>query len=445
MGPQPPSRAGPRCYRTAVTALLAILFCGAASAAAPRSAPVQKPAAAVVSAPVPLTAVGRGVEERRGVGLVVVDVKDSTPLHLNVGNRRGHALILGALDFAEASGSLFDGVVVRRLGDGHVMAFPTFEQAVQAAGAIQEHIDSWRRRVSAPALELRASAHVGKLIVDGSQGPLEVFGEPVERALQLAAAGSGRDVAVDPALAGHPAVSRLAARSQATSGPKALLLKPHAAKGHDLPGLQPPLTVSRMTAAATLFVGLSDFAGSYERYGKRAAYSTLKAFHAYARGIIEARGGRWVKSDGETVMASFESPADALEAAVELQRRVQDLRGAAPLGPLVALKAGLSYGRALRDERLEGADFYGNTVNASARFMRLAHPGEVLVGERVIPHAASNPELVGAPLEEVRLKGFAMALSAARLKPAAVPADPVAVARLKVEAEAARARVTRLP
>ena len=52
---------------------------------------------------------GAGVYERRGVGLLVVDLKDSTRLHLVEGNRRAHALIDGALGYAEASTALFEG------------------------------------------------------------------------------------------------------------------------------------------------------------------------------------------------------------------------------------------------------------------------------------------------------------------------------------------------
>ena len=386
------------------------------------------------------------VFERRQVGLLVVDVKDSTPLHLAQGNRRAHAWVDEALNFAEDSAKLFDGVVLRRLGDGHLIAFPKIENALAAATAIQERLDSWRRRRRAPALELRSSVHAGRVLFDTAEAAPEIYGQPVERVLELAAASRGGDIAIDQRFKNHPLVQELAKRSVLNREGASILLRPRSRpQPGEPPGLQPPLTVSRMTVATTLFAGLANWTGTYERFGRRSAYATVKAFHAHARSIVERHGGLWVKTEGETVMASFAVPAAAVRAALEIQRRMAEVRRAAPLGPLAQARVGLNYGRALREDRLAGTDFFGNTVNAAARLMSRARPGEILVSEAVLAHGAAARLLGEAPREISELKGFDRPITIARIKPAPTRPRRAAVRRLRAIAQEARARVVAAP
>jgi len=60
------------------------------------------PPALFSSAPLDLSP-SAGVYERRGVGLLVLDAKDSTALHLSAGTRKAHAMIRDAVDGAETA------------------------------------------------------------------------------------------------------------------------------------------------------------------------------------------------------------------------------------------------------------------------------------------------------------------------------------------------------
>jgi class 3 adenylate cyclase len=412
--------------------LAALAFLGASlAAAAPR--------------PLPALPAPGAVYERRGVGLVVLDIKGSTPLYLAESNKRAHAMIMGVLDRAEAVAAESGGVVIRRLGDGQLLAFPSLEQALEAVGRIQGSVHAWRRGQSDAPLKLRASVVQGRVLFDGDrQGP-EVYGQNVERALRLASLGDGGDIAVDAALAAHPAVQKLAAQTQTAPRGEALLLKPLSQTNARPAPMQPPLSVTRPAVAATLFATLADWGGAYDAHGRRSAFATVKAFHEHVLRAVELLGGFVAKTQGEVIMASFSSPAAALAAASRIQRLMEEVRQAAPLGALARAKIGLTYGRLLREDRLDGTDFYGNRVNAAARLMHLAAPGEVLASGSLLEQPASAAILKDAARETLSLKGFGQPILALRLKPRAARPRAAAVRHLRELAQRARARVVRVP
>jgi|GEM_PF-5763923 len=409
----------------------------AALAAVPASA-----AAAAAAAPLALDA-SAGVYERRGVGLLAVDFKDSTRLHLAQGNRRAHEIVAGALDYAAAAASVFDGAVVRRVGDGYLIAFPSFTKALAAAAAIQGGLESWRRGAGAPPLALRAAAHGGRVLVDASGRSPEVYGQAVERTFALASASRGGDVAVDAGLADHAALRRAAQWTAAEGADGAILLRPRAQGPAAAPAVEPPLAATSFVAAATLFAGLADWSSTYQRYGRRAAYATVKAFHEHVRAAVERAGGFVVKTDGETVMASFPSAAAAVRAGGEIQSRLGELRRAAPLGRLVSARVGVSWGRVLREDRVDGPDFFGNSVNAAARLMRQAGDGEVLVSRAALADPDAARTLAGAARESASLKGFDARVEVLRLRPEPAAEDPDRERGLREAAQAAQDRVAR--
>ena len=167
-----------------------------------------------------------------------------------------------------------------------------------------------------------------------------------------------------------------------------------------------------------MFAGLDDWGSVYDRHGRRPAYATVKAFHAYARAAVERHGGFVAKHEGEIIMASFPSAENAVRAGADIQRFIADLREVAPLGRLARVRVGINWGRVLREERPEGVDFFGNIVNAAARMMRLAGDGEVMVGGSALEDPGAKAALADATLETTSLKGFAYPITVLRLKPA---------------------------
>jgi class 3 adenylate cyclase len=383
-----------------------------------------------LSAPPLALSPAAGVYERRGVGLLAVDLRDSTALHQQIGNRKAHAFTASALELAEATAAAFDGAVVRRMGDGYLMIFPEAERAMQAAAAIQESLPAWRERENAPPLELRAAVHAGRVLVDARGASPEAYGQSVERVLALADLSGGGDVAMEPAMAGRLLASGWAGRAVPGTQGGVATLRPTGASA-SLPERRSPAPAA-FERRATLFTSLVDWPAVFEKHGRRRAYATVKAFHAHVRAIVEGKGGELVKTTGDTAMAVFPDAGSAVAAGLEIQTRLSELGAASPLGRYVAARVGVSAGRVLREEAEGGVDYFGNTVNAAARLMKRAQPGEVLVGGRALaddPAAAALME--GAQRSEASVKGFPAPIPVAALTPRRARAHPAAVSRLR--------------
>ncbi len=348
-----------------------------------------------------------GVYERRGVGLLVLDAKDSTTLHLSKGTRRAHAMIRGVVDDAESAASAFDGVVIRRLGDGSLIAFPSYAAALGAAGAIQ-------KQAAGTTPKLRVGVHAGRVLVDATADAPEIYGRSVEKTLALAASADGGEIATE-------------------GGSNATAAAP--VRAPDAPRPVDSLSVEK---AATLFVGLDGWTTAYERFGRRRSYAAVKTFHAYVRAAVERNGGRIVKTEGETVMASFPTAASGVAAAADIQGRIADLRASAPLGRLFRARVGLSWGRVIREERAGELDYFGNTVNAAARLMKLSGDGEALISGTVADQPGVAALLGSAAPETANMKGFSGATPVFRLTPASLPRDAEASALLRETALKAR-------
>jgi adenylate cyclase len=123
----------------------------------------------------------------------------------------------------------------------------------------------------------------------------------------------------------------------------------------------------------TDLVGFSDWA---LEAGDDAALELLRTVGRTVDPLIRDRDGRIVKRLGDGVMAVFDEPGQALDAALEASRAVGaiDLDGYSP-----ELRGGIHFGR----PRKLGNDYFGVDVNVAARVADAAGPGEVLISEAV--------------------------------------------------------------
>ncbi|TPW20193.1 MAG: hypothetical protein FD126_1934, partial [Elusimicrobia bacterium] len=286
------------------------------------------------------------------------------------------------------------GRVARRLGDGLLIAFPDRASAAAAEAAIQARVPEVRARLGRPELALHSAVDSGRVVEDRSGGKFDVYGQAVERALK-SAAGAEPDA--------------------------------RAALPGDDGWRQSELSTVGFERRATLFADLEDWPRNYDGYGRRRAIATIKAFHSYAAAVVARHGGTLVKTSGEAVMATFADAASAVKAAAELQSRVAELKDAAPLGSLVRPRVGVSFGRVIREERLESTDYFGNTVNAAARLMKLAGGGGILLSAAVLHDPAAKAYFQDGwyTREAHELKGFSRPVETLRLNPALLTPPPV--------------------
>lgn len=88
--------------------------------------------------------------------------------------------------------------------------------------------------------------------------------------------------------------------------------------------------------------------------------------------VTELLRGTVIKTIGDEILAAFESPFDAIAAAIDMQRTMQDRT--APHGHPIEIQIGLHAGRVL----LEAGDVFGDVVNVAARVAAISVGGQVL-------------------------------------------------------------------
>ena len=124
-------------------------------------------------------------------------------------------------------------------------------------------------------------------------------------------------------------------------------------------------------------------------------------FAEVARDAVEARSGRVTELRGDEVLAVFNSPDQAVRAAVELQAVCEEEVATDPTLPLL-VGVGIDVGEAVPVE--DG--FRGAALNTAARLCSQAAAGQVLVTSQVADRAGAIPGVSFASAGSSELKGF---------------------------------------
>lgn len=111
-----------------------------------------------------------------------------------------------------------------------------------------------------------------------------------------------------------------------------------------------------------------------------------------ARKAVEGYSGRFVKSTGDGILATFDGPARAVRCAAEMNDQLA--------ADGTSTRSGLHAG----EVELRGDDITGIAVHIASRVQQLAAPGEVLVSGTVRDLVVGS-ELIFSPKGRHTLKG----------------------------------------
>jgi class 3 adenylate cyclase len=145
-----------------------------------------------------------------------------------------------------------------------------------------------------------------------------------------------------------------------------------------------------------VFTDIVDSTRLLETLGQDKWKKQLDRHDALLTQAIRQAGGDVIKHTGDGFFAAFDAPAAAVEAAVQIQRALED--------EIFAVRIGLHSGEALE----RGNDYTGRGVNVAARIGALAGAGEILVSTETLDGTTSPYELSEPRTAE--LKGFAEAV-----------------------------------
>jgi adenylate cyclase len=129
----------------------------------------------------------------------------------------------------------------------------------------------------------------------------------------------------------------------------------------------------------------------------------LQANRAILDPLIAAHHGRIFNTAGDSVMADFASPVDAVECAVAFQKAITHENAARPPGEQMRFRIGVHLG----DVIVEGENLFGDGVNIAARLEALAEPGGICLSGAVRDQIGTRLPVAFVPLGEQRVKNIA--------------------------------------
>ncbi len=175
-----------------------------------------------------------------------------------------------------------------------------------------------------------------------------------------------------------------------------------------LPGargtLESPLQENEPTRKLTTI--LSADAAEYSRMMRADEEGTFRALRTCRQAIDRLVGdhqGRIFGTAGDSVIAEFASPVEALRCAVELQQAIEKNGDNLPDESRMRFRIGINLG----DVMVEGTDLIGDGVNVAARIQELAQPGEICISAGVHELVKNKLALAYDDLGDLAVKNIA--------------------------------------
>jgi len=137
----------------------------------------------------------------------------------------------------------------------------------------------------------------------------------------------------------------------------------------------------------------------------------LSAHRSMIDGIIEFHEGRIINTAGDSVLAEFASPTQAVRCAVEIQDALKTRNDALPEQRRMHFRIGVNLG----DVMVKGEDLLGDGVNVAARLEGIAEPGMIYIASSVYDQIAGKLDLGFVDLGEQSLKNIDRPIRAYRV------------------------------
>ncbi|WP_169309520.1 adenylate/guanylate cyclase domain-containing protein [Rhodomicrobium vannielii] len=138
---------------------------------------------------------------------------------------------------------------------------------------------------------------------------------------------------------------------------------------------------------------------------------TLSRFLTYRQiteHVIRSNRGRMFGVAGDSWMAEFPVPLDAVRAAIETQRAIKRRNCLLPEENRIRLRIGLHMG----DVIVDSSGLFGDEVNIAARLQQICAPGHLVLSEAVVRSVEGQIDVAFDPLGPRQLKNILAPVSA---------------------------------
>ena len=127
-----------------------------------------------------------------------------------------------------------------------------------------------------------------------------------------------------------------------------------------------------------MFTDLRDSTRLYRRIGDASAFGRVREHFEILEKSIASEGGAIVKTMGDAVMATFRHPVAALRAVWNAQTKIAEYGE-----PMLWLKVGMHTGPCIVVNLNDRLDYFGSTVNITARLPAFSQDGELVFTEEI--------------------------------------------------------------
>jgi class 3 adenylate cyclase len=168
--------------------------------------------------------------------------------------------------------------------------------------------------------------------------------------------------------------------------------------------LNPGLLAELEKFRRKITVMFTDIKGStsyFEKHGDIAGLMMVHECNALLRKSIEEFEGRFIKTIGDAVMATFDDAPSAIRASIKMQKSLTDFNSGKPDQDWVTIRIGLNHGLGI----VKSDDVFGDVVNVASRVESVAQPEQIVVSDSVHELLAGSTEFQLEYLGRFALKG----------------------------------------
>jgi len=127
-----------------------------------------------------------------------------------------------------------------------------------------------------------------------------------------------------------------------------------------------------------MFTDLRDSTRLYRKIGDASAFGRVREHFEVLEQAVASEGGAIIKTMGDSVMATFRHPINALRAVWNAQAKIAERSE-----PTLWLKVGMHKGPCIVVNLNDRLDYFGSTVNIAARLPDFSQGGELIFTEEI--------------------------------------------------------------
>jgi serine/threonine protein kinase/class 3 adenylate cyclase len=151
-----------------------------------------------------------------------------------------------------------------------------------------------------------------------------------------------------------------------------------------------------------LFTDVVGSTSYFDRFGDTAGLAMVHQHAEFGSKVVKEFSGKVIKTIGDSIMADFSDAHSAVEAAIEMQRRLVELNTELPEHRRLVLRIGVHSGMGFR----KGNDVFGDVVNLASRITRRSGAAQILIS-RTVYEAVSHSDLNCRWLDKCTIDGRA--------------------------------------